>query len=77
MSTALKSMAGERSYARGGSALAGTAGANHKKNQRQKAIRQAEVRVNLMNHMKEAAGREQDRIDIEHLRMRLEDDDRH
>lgn len=24
--------------------------------------------------MKEAAGREQDRIDIEHLRMRLEDD---
>lgn len=32
------------------------------------------VSIPTLIHMKEAAGREQDRIDIEHLRMRLEDD---
>lgn len=39
----------------------------------------AEVRfvsIPTLINMKEAAGREQDRIDIEHLRMRLEDDGR-
>jgi hypothetical protein len=32
------------------------------------------VSIPTLIKMKEAAGREQDRIDIEHLRMRLEDD---
>lgn len=32
------------------------------------------VSIPTLIRMKEAAGREQDRIDIEHLRMRLEDD---
>jgi len=32
------------------------------------------VRIQTLIKMKEAAGREQDRIDIEHLRMSLEDD---
>jgi hypothetical protein len=32
------------------------------------------VSIHTLISMKEAAGREQDRIDIEHLRMRLEDD---
>lgn len=33
------------------------------------------VTIPTLIRMKEAAGREQDRVDIEHLRMRLEDDD--
>lgn len=32
------------------------------------------VSIHALISMKEAAGREQNRIDIEHLRMRLEDD---
>lgn len=34
------------------------------------------VGISTLISMKEAAGREQDRIDIEHLRMRLEDETR-
>lgn len=34
------------------------------------------VSIPTLIAMKEAAGREQDRVDIEHLRLRLEDDDR-
>jgi hypothetical protein len=32
------------------------------------------ISIPTLIKMKEAAGREQDRIDIEHLRMRLDDD---